>query len=132
LYYGIQGFEERFAIVICVTVVNTIEATSDAFDCDCMQYKAWNTIVTATSIYNLDDIINAKMKRRRDYPIARTVRAHAIAATEAADGKLSEVHERIWLSPEINDPTPTTPAIKANNTKNPVAAFPIGKYMGEK
>lgn len=53
-------------------------------------------------------------------------------ATEAADGKLSEVHERIWLSPEINDPTPATPAIKANVTKNPVAAFPIGKYMGEK
>jgi len=64
--------------------------------------------------------------------MARTVRAHAIEATEAADGKLSEVHERIWLSPEINDPIPTTPAIKANVTKNPVAAFPIGKYMGEK
>lgn len=89
--------------------------------------------MTATSICNLDDIIiNIKMKRRRDYPMARTVRAHAIEATEAADGKLSEVHERIWLSPEINDPIPTTPAIKANVTKNPVAAFPIGKYMGEK
>jgi hypothetical protein len=36
------------------------------------------------------------------------------------------------LSPEINDPAPTTPAIKANVTKNPVAAFPIGKYIGEK
>jgi len=30
----------------------------------------------------------------RDYPMARTVRAHAMEATEAADGKLSEVHER--------------------------------------
>jgi len=29
VYYGIQGLEERFAIVICVTVVNTIEATSE-------------------------------------------------------------------------------------------------------
>lgn len=64
--------------------------------------------------------------------MARTVRAHAMEATDAADGKLSEVHERIWLRPEINDPTPTTPAIKANVTKNPVAAFPIGKYIGEK
>lgn len=64
--------------------------------------------------------------------MARTVRAHAMEATEAADGKLSEVHERTWLTPEMIDPTPATPAIKANVTKNPVAAFPIGKYMGEK
>ena len=64
--------------------------------------------------------------------MARSVRVQAMVATEAADGKLSEVHERIWLIPEIADAAPTTPASKANVTKNPVAAFPIGKDMGEK
>ncbi|KAK7848062.1 hypothetical protein CFP56_005576 [Quercus suber] len=63
---------------------------------------------------------------------ARTVRDQAIAAAEAADGKLSAVHKRIWLIPDITAATPTTPAIIAYVTKNPVAAFPIGKYMGEK
>lgn len=38
----------------------------------------------------------------------------------------------MWLNPERADATPTTPEIKANTTKNPVAAFPIGKYIGEK
>ena len=66
------------------------------------------------------------------YPMARTVRVQAIAAAEAADGKLSGVHKRIWFIPAIAEATPTTPAIKANVTKNPVAAFPMGKYMGEK
>lgn len=64
--------------------------------------------------------------------MARAVRVQAIAATVAADGKLSAVQERRWLSPDIADAAPTTPAIKANMTKNPVAAFPIGKYIGEK
>lgn len=60
------------------------------------------------------------------------MRVQAIVAAAAADGKLSYVQERRWLSPEMAEATPTTPAIKANVTKNPVAAFPIGKYMGEK
>lgn len=59
--------------------------------------------------------------------MARTVRLQAIVAAEAADGKLSMFQWRMWLSPERTDATPTTPAIKANTTKNPVAAFPIGK-----
>lgn len=45
------------------------------------------------------------------YPMARIVRLQAMVAAEE---------------------TPTTPAIKANTTKNPVAALPIGKYIGEK
>lgn len=66
------------------------------------------------------------------YPIARRVRVQAIAAAEAADGKLSIFQERTWLIPAKAEATPTAPAIKANVTKKPVAAFPIGKYMGEK
>lgn len=53
-------------------------------------------------------------------------------AAEAAACKLSIFQQRMWLNPERVDATPTTPAIKANTTKNPVAAFPIGKYIGEK
>lgn len=69
---------------------------------------------------------------KRAYPIASAVRVQAMAPTEAAEGKLSAVHVRIWLTPTIADAAPTTPASKAKVTKNPVAAFPIGKYMGEK
>lgn len=64
--------------------------------------------------------------------MARTVRVQAIMATDAADGRLSELHDRMWLIPARADPAPTTDAINANVTKNPVAAFPIGKAMGEK
>ena len=35
--------------------------------------------------------------------MARSVRVQAIVATEAADGKLSAVHDWIWLIPEIAD-----------------------------
>lgn len=66
------------------------------------------------------------------YPIARRVRVHAIAAAEAAEGKLSMLQSRRWLTPAMEDAIPTAPAIRANVTKKPVAAFPIGKYMGEK
>lgn len=59
--------------------------------------------------------------------MARSVRLQAIVAADAAAGKLSMFHWRIWFSPEITDAIPTTPAIRANTTKNPVAAFPIGK-----
>lgn len=44
----------------------------------------------------------------------------------------SAVQEGTWLSPDIADATPTTPAIKENVTKNPMATFPIGKYIGKK
>lgn len=64
--------------------------------------------------------------------MASSVRDQAIAAAEAAEGKLSGVQERIWFAPEMIEPIPTTPAIKDNVTKKPVAAFPIGKYNGEK
>jgi hypothetical protein len=40
-------------------------------------------------------MINDWEEEEIDYPMARSVRAHAMEATEAADGKLSEVHERI-------------------------------------
>lgn len=59
--------------------------------------------------------------------MARTVRAQAVVAAEAAAGKVSLLHKRTWLNPENSDATPTLPAIKANTRKNPVAAFPIGK-----
>lgn len=59
--------------------------------------------------------------------MARSVRLQAMIAAEAAAGRLSMFHLRIWLSPERTDATPTTPAIRENTTKNPVAAFPIGK-----
>lgn len=72
------------------------------------------------------------MKKRKDYPMARSVRVQAMVATEAADGKLSAVQDRIWLIPDIADAAPTTPASKENVTKNPVEAFPIGKNKGEK
>lgn len=55
-----------------------------------------------------------------------------MAAAEAAAGKLSAFQWRRWLRPEMAAATPTTPAIMANVTKNPVAAFPIGKDIGEK
>lgn len=61
------------------------------------------------------------------YPMARTVRVQAIVAAVAAAGKLPTVQERMWLRPEIVEAAPTTPASNANITKNPVAAFPIGK-----
>lgn len=64
--------------------------------------------------------------------MAKSVRVQAMVATEAADGKLSAVHDRIWVIPDIADAAPTTPASKANVTKNPVEAFPIGKNKGEK
>ena len=64
--------------------------------------------------------------------MARRVRVQAMVPAAAADGKLSELHSRMWLRPEITEAAPTTPAIRANVTKNPVAAFPIGKYIGEK
>jgi len=66
------------------------------------------------------------------HPIARRVRVHAMTADDAAAGKLSEFHVRLWLSPAIAEAAPTTPAISAKITKNLVAAFPIGKNTGEK
>lgn len=60
-------------------------------------------------------------------PMASRVKVQATPAIEAADGKLLAFHERIWLKPAIADATPTTPARIANVTKNPVAAFPMGK-----
>lgn len=68
----------------------------------------------------------ARVKRVSD-PMASRVRVHATPAIEAADGKLLACHERIWLMPAMADATPKTPASIANVTKNPVAAFPMGK-----
>lgn len=60
-------------------------------------------------------------------PMASKVRVHAIIAADAAPGRLLAFHDRIWLIPAMQEAAPTTPAINANNTKNPVASFPIGK-----
>lgn len=59
--------------------------------------------------------------------MASKVRVQAIMAADAAPGKLSAFHDWRWLIPARAEATPTTPAINANITKNPVAAFPIGK-----
>lgn len=64
--------------------------------------------------------------------MARRVRVHAIKAEDDAEGKLSLFQSRMWLNPDKAEAAPTTPAINANTTKNPVAAFPIGKKTGEK
>lgn len=59
--------------------------------------------------------------------MARIVRVQAKTAAEEAAPKLSTLHDRIWFNPEIAEAAPNTPANKANVTKKPVAAFPIGK-----
>ena len=64
--------------------------------------------------------------------MAKTVRVQARTAEVTAAGKLSGACDRIWLKPEMHDAAPKTPASKANITKNPVAALPIGKNMGAK
>lgn len=64
--------------------------------------------------------------------MASRVRLQAIVAAEAVAGKLSTSQKRRWFTPVMTDATPTTPAIMANSTRNPVAAFPMGKYIGEK
>ena len=61
------------------------------------------------------------------YPMARIVRDQAKTAAEDAAPKLSALHDRIWFSPEIDEAAPATAANKANVTKKPVAAFPMGK-----
>lgn len=61
------------------------------------------------------------------YPMARRVRLQAMAAALAAAGMLSRFQKRRWFSPEKTEAMPTTPAIRENVTKKPVAAFPIGK-----
>ena len=66
------------------------------------------------------------------YPMAKTVSDQAMVAAETAAGRLAVVDDWIWLIPVITEAAPATPAIKENITKNPVAALPIGKYIGEK
>lgn len=64
--------------------------------------------------------------------MARSVRVQATVAAEEAANELSEFQYRRWFKPEMADAIPITPASKENMTKNPVAAFPIGKAIGEK
>lgn len=59
--------------------------------------------------------------------MARHVRVQEMVAAEAAADMLSAFQKRRWLRPEMEAATPTTPARSPNITKNPVAAFPIGK-----
>lgn len=65
--------------------------------------------------------------------MARRVRVHAIIAEDPGEDKrFSFFIKRILLVSLIAEAAPTTPAINENTTKNPVAAFPIGKERGEK
>lgn len=59
--------------------------------------------------------------------MAKRVSVQAIVATATAAGLLTASHDRRYTKPEMHEAPPTTPAIKENITKNPVAAFPIGK-----
>lgn len=60
------------------------------------------------------------------------MRLHAVIAEDAADAKLLLFQLLIWLIPVSIEAAPTTAAINENNTKNPVAALPIGKNIGVK
>ncbi|KAF5184923.1 hypothetical protein FRX31_025490 [Thalictrum thalictroides] len=57
--------------------------------------------------------------------MARRVRVQAIIAIDAAEGKISACHNRTWFIPASDDARPTTEAIMAKTTKNPVAALPL-------
>lgn len=71
-------------------------------------------------------------ERERSYPMARSVRAQARVPVALVEGKVLLPAWLTWLNPEMAEASPTVAAIKANTTKNPVAVFPIGKYIGEK
>jgi hypothetical protein len=59
--------------------------------------------------------------------MASSVSVQAMNAEEAAAGRLSWLHALTWWNPASAAAMPTTLAITAKMTKNPVAAFPIGK-----
>lgn len=64
--------------------------------------------------------------------MASRVRDNDVAEVVAADSKLGPFHCRMLLIPATELATPTSPAMRENTMKNPVAMFPIGKYIGNK
>jgi hypothetical protein len=59
--------------------------------------------------------------------MASRVSVQAMKPAEAAAGRLSALQARTWWKPASAEAAPTTPAMTAKMTKNPVAAFPMGK-----
>lgn len=65
------------------------------------------------------------------YPMASRVRDHDVKEVVAAANKLDIFHSMMLLIPATELAMPTSPAMRENTTKNPVAMFPIGKYIGK-
>jgi hypothetical protein len=59
------------------------------------------------------------------------VSAQAVNPEDTAAGRLSGLHALMCWKPASAAAAPTTLAITAKRTKNPVAALPIGKQIGE-
>lgn len=62
--------------------------------------------------------------------MASKVSAKVVNAETAAACKFGTFHSRTFCNPVMEVVNPTTPAIRENIMKNPVAIFPIGKYIG--
>lgn len=65
------------------------------------------------------------------YPMASRVRDHDVKEVVAADSKLGVFHSMMLLIPATELAMPTSPAMRENTMKNPVAMFPNGKYIGK-
>lgn len=66
------------------------------------------------------------------YPIASMVTAQVAREETDAVCKSEAFHFETLVIPVADVAIPTTPAIRENITKNPVAMFPTGKYIGNK
>ena len=60
------------------------------------------------------------------YPMAKSVRPQAMIEEAEADNKVEALHSRTLCSPVSDAAMPTSPAMRENIMKNPVARFPIG------
>lgn len=69
---------------------------------------------------------------QKNYPIASIVTAQVAREETDAVCMFDAFHFVTLVIPVADVAIPTTPAIKAKITKNPVAMFPIGKYIGNK
>ena len=66
----------------------------------------------------------------KKYPIASIVTAKVAREETEAVWIFEESHFVTLVIPVADDAIPITPAIKEKITKNPVAMFPNGKYIG--
>lgn len=89
-------------------------------------------IIVITSKVRKLASLNPRLISLHANPMARRVRAQVPIEEAAAECKLGAVHWRMFLRPVTEVPMPTTPAIRANTTKKPVAMLPIGKYIGNR